>query len=349
MKKIVDMKKIKVNHHKFTRLVRLFDKAIGTIEPLARKIYFYTESDNLMVYGTDGCLSVEFHLGEMEPLDDFYVIPLDDLKLLLRERSEDVFMTFGTTFQISKGTEILSILHPISSDPRKKVDILTSHTVDAKQFQRTLDLGSILSREGQMTFLGCKNGQFFSASEDFGHIGIAFMDFNENNFAVEIPYESVRHLVKMLEVLKEDMIEIGYSRMIGMRFSDGKMNICSDEATNMEQMEELVNFDNVDFEIPVKVLKEGATLSSRFQRKNGGRGYLELSDTIRFTVLSQVSAYEYSYPIQWGSKMRVPIIPRKIQQFFSRIHEKYVITGSTSEYLVFKSMQALMLIKKNST
>lgn len=340
------MKKIKVNHHKFTRLVKLFDRAIGTIEPLARKVYFYTESGNLMVYGTDGCLSVEFHLGEMESIDYFYVVPLDDLKLLLRERSEDVFMTFGSTFQISKGAEILSILHPIVPDPRKTNGVTAPNEVEAKQFQRTLDLGSILSREGQMTFLGCKNGKFFSASEDFGHIGIAFMDFEENNFAVEVPYESVRHVVKMLEILKEDMIWIGYSKMIGMRFSDGEMNICSEEAMNMEKMEELVNFDNVDFEIPVKALKEGASLSSRFQRKNGGRGYLELSDTMRFIVLSQVSAYEYGYPIQWGSKTRVPIIPRKVQQFFSRIHEKYVMTGLTDEYLVFKSMQALMLIRK---
>jgi len=339
------MSKIKIDHHKFARFVRIFDRVTGTIEPSTRRVYFYANSGNLMAYGTDGCLSVDLTLGDIASFDGFYAVLLDDLKLLLREKSEDVMMEFGSTFQISKGTEIISILHPFVQNPRKKDEVETDQIVDTMQLKRTLDIGSIISREGQMIFVGSQDGRFFSACEDYGHTGLAFMNFHGANFAIEIPYESVRHLVKTLDSIREDKIWFGYSKTIEMKFSDGTLNICSNSLEDTGRIEEIMNFDGVDFEIPVKALKEGATLSSRFQRRNGGRGYLDLSETMKFVVLSQVSAYEYTYPIQWGEAVRIPIAPRKFQQFFSRINEKYVKVGLTDRYLIFKGMQSILIVR----
>jgi len=339
------MSKIKIDHSKFARFVRIFDKVTGTIEPSTRKVYFYFDSQNLMAYGTDGCLSVDLILGNIAPFDGFYAVLLDDLKLLLREKNEDVVMEFESTFQISKGTEIISILHPFVQSPRKKDEIETDQIIDTMQLRRTLDIGSIISREGQMIFVGSQRGRFFSACEDYGHTALSFMNFRDKDFAVEIPYESVRHLVKALDSIKENRIEFGYSKDMGMKFSDGKFTVCSNFLQDNGRIEEIMNFDGTDFEIPVKALREGATLSARFQRRNGGRGYLELSEMMKFVVLSQVSAYEYTYPIQWGNAIRIPIAPRKFQQFFSRISEKYVKAGLTDRHLIFKSMQSMLLVK----
>ncbi len=205
------MSKIKIDHSKFARFVRIFDRVTGTIEPSTRKVYFYSDSQNLMAYGTDGCLSVDLMLGNITPFEGFYSVLLDDLKLLLREKSEEVLMEFGPTFQISKGVEMISILHPFVQNPKKKDEIETDQVVDTVQLRRTLDIGSIISREGQMIFVGAQNGKFFSACEDYNHTGLAFMNFHGENFAVEIPYESVRHLVKALDSIREDKIEFGYS------------------------------------------------------------------------------------------------------------------------------------------
>ncbi|HEU23536.1 MAG: hypothetical protein C0176_02040 [Mesoaciditoga sp.] len=338
------MPEIRIDQSKFKRFVRIFDRVSGTIEPSMRRVYFYTNLSTLMAYGTDGCLSVDLEIAPIEPFDGFYTVPLDDLKLLLREKSEEVRMNFGSNLQISSGTEIISILHPLVSNPRKSDHIETQDKIYTSQFKKVLDLGSIISREGQMIFIGTGFGKFLCASEDYGHTGIGFMEFKGDPFSAEIPYESVRHLVKTLDAIREDKIEIGYSSKIGIRFSDGIMSICS-TPSDTGKINEFLNFDVSDFEVPVKALKEGSTLAARFQRRNGGRGYLELSDMIKFIVISAISAYEYNYPIEWGKTLKVAISPMKFQRFFSRLNEKYVNVGLNHEYLVFKGLQSLLIVK----
>lgn len=338
------MSKIKIEQSKFKRFVRIFDRVTGTIEPSMRKAYFYEQSSTLMAYGTDGCLSVDLTLGEIEPFEGFYAVELDDLKLLLREKSEEIKMNFGSTLQISKGTEIISILHPIVSNPKKVHHEEAKEKIHVSQIRKVLDLGSIISREGQMIFFGVEFGKIICASEDYGHIGIGFTDFKDGSFSVEIPYESIRHLVKTLDALGEDQIQIGYPKNVEIKFLDGTMSICT-LPSDTGKISEFLNFDASDFEIPTKALREGSTLSARFQRRNGGRGYLELSDTMKFVVMSQISAYEYNYPIQWGKTLRVPISPIKFQRFFSRLNEKYVKVGLNHEYLVFKGVQSMLLVK----
>ncbi len=337
------MPEIKIDQPKFKRFVRIFDRVSGTIEPSMRRAYFYTNLSTLMAYGTDGCLSVDLELGSIEPFDGFYTVPLDDLKLLLREKSGEVRMKFGSNLQISSGAEIISILHPFVSNPRRLDPIETEDRIYASQLKRVLDLGSIISREGQMIFVGATE-KFICASQDYGHTGIGFTEFKGRPFSVEIPYESVRHLVKALDAIREDRLEIGYSNRIGIKFSDGVLSICS-TPSDTGKINEFLNFEAGDFEIPTKALKDGSTFAARFQRRNGGRGYLELSDTMKFIVISSISAYEYNYPIEWGKMIRVAISPMKFQRFFSRLNEKYVKVGINHEYLVFKGLQSLMIVR----
>ncbi|BBJ27574.1 hypothetical protein [Athalassotoga saccharophila] len=337
------MPEIRIDQSKFKRFVRIFDRVSGTIEPSMRRVYFYTNLSKLMAYGTDGCLSIDLELGSIDSFDGFYTVPLDDLKLLLREKSEEVRMNFGSNLYISSGTEIISILHPLVQNPRKFDRIETEEKIYTSQFKKVLDLGSIISREGQMIFVGIGE-KLLCASEDYGHTGIAFTEFKGGPFSAEIPYESVRHLVKALDAVREDKIEIGYTSGIGIRFSDGMMSICS-TPSDIGKINELLNFEAGDFEIPTKAIKEGSTLAARFQRRNGGRGYLELSNTMKFIVISAISAYEYNYPIECGKMLRVAISPMKFQRFFSRLNEKYVKVGINHEYLVFKGLQSLLIVK----
>jgi hypothetical protein len=339
---------IKIDHLSFTRFVKIFDRAIGTIEPSNRKIYFYTDGSCLVAYGTDGCLTLELRLGKIAAFDDTYVSPLDDLKLLLsREKKEDVEIKFDSSLQISKGSEMLSILHPFARNPKREDGFVPIHDVEIAQFRKMIDTGSIISREGQMVFLGSKSGKLFSLSEDRGHIGISFMNFEDESFAIEVPYESMRHIVKTLEILKNEKLRIGYDPVFGMEFSDGKIKVCSTEAYDTAQrIDEFIDFGMFDLEIQVKALRDGASLCSTFQRRNGGRGYLELSDSMRFGVISQSSAYEYNYPILWGGKVRVEIMPRKAHQFFSRIGEKYIEVGLKDEYLIFKGVHSIFAVKR---
>ncbi len=339
---------IRIDHQNFFRLIKIFDRSIGTIEPAKRKIYFYTDQSKLMAYGSDGCLTTELEISNGDLGEKFYIAPLDDLKMLLsREKDEIVEMKFDSTLQISKGTEILSILHPFGPDPRVVSELSASFKVGKVQFRNAMDIGSILLREGQNAFLGSRKGKLFSLSEDHGHIGIAFMDFEGEKFEFEIPYESIRHAVKVFEILKSEKLNIGYDHFFEIDFDGGKMRICNSPSYGVSQkIDYFMDSKTLDFEVQVKALKEGASLCANFQRRNGGMGYIEFSDKMRLGVTSQSSAYEYTYPIMWGGRVRIQIIPRKIQQFFSRIGEKYVGVGISDEYVIFKGIQTIFAIKR---
>ena len=211
------LSEILIDHDRFLRFVNLFDRAIGKVEPINRKVYFYSKASNLRAYGTDGCLTLNMNLGKVDHFDGFYVVPLDDLKLISsRETGESVEIVFGPTLQFSKGAEFLSILHPISRDPRRKGSFTPEFPIEASDIAHVLDSGSIISRGGHQVLLGVWQGKFFTLSEEYGHIGMAVMDFEAPDSAFEIPYETARHIVKALDVIKKEKIIMGYTKNLSL-------------------------------------------------------------------------------------------------------------------------------------
>lgn len=346
------MKKSKIDHEYFLKVVNLLDRAVGTVEPVNRRAYFYSHLDILRAYVTDGCLAINVNLGKVDHFENFYASPLDSLKLLSKSGEKaDMEIRFGTKLEFLKGSEYLSILHPIANDPRKRGTFTAEVEVKASKIAHVVDIGSIILREGQETIVGATHGMFFAFCEEYGHLSIASMDYSGSPFAAAIPYETARHLVKMLDIIRDERLKFGRSQnIIGLKFNEGVVTIC-----NMKINNEMVN--GIERFLPIKksegtiietrILKEGASLCSRFQRKNGGKGYLEFSNKFRIGVLSQYSAYEYAKPVNLNIQVRVSVIPKKLNQFLSRIHEKRVKVVADEDFLVFKGESELFAIRRN--
>ncbi len=346
------MKKIKIDHEYFLKIVNLLDRAVGTVEPINRRVYFYSHRDILKAYASDGCLMVNVTLGNVSGLKGFYASPLDSLKLLLKSgEKSDVEIHFGTKLEFLKGSEYLSILHPVANDPRKRGAFTTEIEVKASEIAHVVDIGSIILKEGQETIVGATRGMFFALGEEYGHLSIASMDYSGIPFTAAIPYETARHLVKMLDVIRDEKFKFGHSKdIIGLKFDDGVVTVCKmkidDEMVNgIERFLPIRKLEGVSIE--AKILREGASLCAKFQRKNGGKGYLEFSNQFRIGVLSKYSAYEYIKPVSLGEKVRVNIIPKKLNQFLSRIHEKNVRVVADEIFLIFKGKSELFAIKRN--
>ena len=344
------MKAIKIEHERFVSSVNLLDKIVGSVEPINRRVYFYAHSNLLRAYASDGCLSANISLGRIEHFDNLYVVPLDNLKLLSKSGKDDVEIRFGDTLEFSKGPEYMSVLHPFSRDVRKRGVFSARFEVETEEFVRTLDLGSIILREGQDVIIGIVEGIFFALAEEYSHVAAAFMKMPGEEFVSALPYESTRHLVKGLNVIGDKKIKIGYSNnLIGLKFSNGIITACKSPAEGV-QADKVRSFLRVrEFEgvkTETKKIKDGASLAAKFQRKNGGKGYIELSDKIRIGVMSQYSAYEYSQNVQTKMNLRVPIIPKKLNQFLSRLKKRYVKLFFTQEMLFFVADEALFAIKK---
>ncbi len=343
------MKAIKIEHKRFIKSVNLLDKIVGNVEPINRRVYFYTHSNVLHAYATDGCVSVNLMLGKMEHFDDFYVAPLDNLKLLSKSGEDNVEIRFGSKLEFLKGPEYMSVLHPFARDVRKRGAFSAKFEIKSSDFARTLDLGSIILREGENVLIGILEGEFFVLSEQYSHISVAFIKMPGEPFISTLPYESARHLVKGLSVIGSENVKMGYSEtLIGLKFSQGVITLCKSPAEDV-QMDKIEKFLEArkfqGIRADVKKVKDGALLAAKFQRKNGGRGYIELSDKIRIGVISQHSAYEYSQELQTTLDVRVPIIPQKLNQFLSRLKEKEIKIVFTEDMLFFIAKKALFAVK----
>ncbi len=344
------MKRIKIARKVFEKGVGILDKVVGSVEPINRRVYFYTKKGLLLAYASDGCLSASVALGRAEEFEDFYVAPLDNLKLLIKGRNEDVEMRFSNKFEIVTGPEYMVITHPYARDPRKKGAFAAKIEVNRREFCHTLDRGSIILREGQEVIVGARNGRFFLLCEENAHVSAAFMNISMDEFLARVPYESVRHLLKALEILSQEKIIIGNSKdFIGLKFSYGIMTMCKLDATdvNPKDVENFLKFgESRGIQVERKLLKEGASLSSKFHRKSGGRGYIEFSDKLRIGVLSSYSAYEYSRPIDTTLKAKFPILPVKLNQFLSRIPDRKITVTVRNNTLLFIAKNAIFAVKK---
>ncbi len=344
------MKKIKIARETFEKAISVLDRVVGSVEPVNRRVYFYTLAGKLFSYASDGCLNASFVLGKLDNIEAFYAAPLDNLKLLVKGRNEDVEMRFGEKLEILTGPEYIAVTHPYARDPRRKGSFVARHEVNRKKFCHTLDVGSIILREGQEVIMGVDAGTFFLLCEENSHISASQMKLPMENFIAKIPYESVRHLLKSLDVLSQEKITIGSSEnLIGIKFADGIMTLCKYHPGDMdlESVRTFLDFGTVSgTKIDLKLLKEGASLASKFQRKNGGRGYIDFSDKIRIGVLSPYSAYEYSLPIKINLKARFSILPMKLNQFLSRLHDRKITLLLRRNTLFFVGKQAIFAVKK---
>ena len=342
--------KARIEHDRFLRFVNLFDRAVGTIEPLNRRVYFYSRFNTLRVYATDGCLTIDMHLGDVtKHFESFYVAPLDNIKLISRNANLDnVEILFGEKLEFFKGSEYLSVLHPLSRNPKKSGAFVPKVEVKSSELAHVVDVGSIISRSGQDILVGVINERFFALCEEYGHISIASMRLIMDPFMAEVPYETARHLMKALDIIRSEKLMIGISEStVGLKFSDGVIGVCAAE-TNEEadKVEKFLKIGKGDIILSTKMLKTGTSLCARFQRQNRGKGYFELSDQLRMGVISQSSAYEYIQPVECRTHVRVSIIPKKLNQFLTRIHEKSVHLNITKEFVIFKGKNAIFAIKR---
>lgn len=342
--------KAKIEHSHFLRFVNLFDRAVGTIEPINRRVYFYSRSNVLRAYATDGCLTIDMRLGDVDKhFESFYVAPLDNIKLISRNTNiEDVEIQFGEKLEFSKGSEYLSVLHPLSRNPKRRGTFAPKVEVKSSELVHVIDVGSIISRAGQDILVGAINEKFFALCEEYGHISIASMKLSMEPFMAEIPYETARHLVKTLDVIRSEKLTMGFSEStIGLKFSDGVIGVCTIEANeDIDNIEKFLEIKKGDILLSTKMLKTATSLCAKFQRQNRGKGYFELSDRLRIGVLSQSSAYEYIQPVKCKTHVRISIMPKKLNQFLTRIHEKSVHLDITNEFVIFKGKNALFAIKR---
>ncbi|MDL1956094.1 MAG: hypothetical protein LWW95_03450 [Candidatus Desulfofervidus auxilii] len=199
------MVEITFSAHVLFKALEFFDKILGSQEK--RYLIFFSK-DGLFLGGGDNFLNANLKLKSHITLLQNYTFPLDTLRLFLKDKLEQpVKIIFSNPLKFITLKEKLSIKTWPSSLSFIQTKNKYLGTISVKTLRRILDLGSIISEEGESIFLFLQKGYFGVLSENKKFISCAFTPFKTNfNATFSVQYTFLRRLIKALQFLSEKKI-----------------------------------------------------------------------------------------------------------------------------------------------
>jgi len=222
---------LKIDSDWLNRFIGIAERLIGSVEPSFRKISFY-RSDGLKAFVTDGCLKFETPVPvSIVALPYNFVVPLDPLKLILRDENAN-FINFDlreNQVLISFGNQVLALPIPKRVDTWQGLEKNHFFNWKLSEMTKILDIGSIVCSEEDYIVLKIEKEKIISFGSDGRHItaGVSICDTEIDSFISCIPYVSVRHFVKASEKLKREDIKVSFSEKgVTVLLGKTKLMIC---------------------------------------------------------------------------------------------------------------------------
>ena len=206
------------------RAVRLLDTAAGS-EPLNRYVLLYSEKA-LRMRATDGTLVVDFPIAGERPVEHAYVLPIDPLRHFLRGKKEEVELVVGKEVRLASEGETL-VIRPV----RKKKPPPLHKPPAASEISRSLlcsalDFSSAHLAQGDHMQMLVRDRELVCVGVSDSHVAGSKIPFGVHDSACFIvPYESVRHLVKVLGLIRRKTVMCAVSGE-GVAISAGALGLC---------------------------------------------------------------------------------------------------------------------------
>ncbi|KAF2955688.1 hypothetical protein AS160_00825 [Marinitoga sp. 38H-ov] len=199
------------------KITEFADKFCGKTEPIHRYIYLYFDKV-LRVSMTDGCAIADmFFSKEFFPFKQTYKISIQHLKGLLKGLKEEE-NPFIRMLALDEGLKIdlenmaLNIESEDKTKPEFKIDKIFNKSpikINKKTFVDSLDFSSILAMEGDIiNIISDSNGNMWNYYQSFNMSTYSFIGKSNISFSRGIPYVTVRHIIKSLSLLSEEIIDI---------------------------------------------------------------------------------------------------------------------------------------------
>ena len=232
------MPEFSVHSTKFSKLLEFCNKLSGSERN--KKVVLFFHSDGLKLYASDGCLEAIFKLKQdVEPFSGSYVLSIKTLKLFIEAiEDQEIYFTFKKEgIQVKQNTEMLSVNNaPIKNTPQQSVFSILGD-FQTNEFLTGVDFSTVHMPENEDCYLFVFDGILYVLTVYDKVFCLYNTQLACKNIEAAVPYQSVRHLIKALGLLKTETFRLGESSLqdrIGFQTTGNLTSICSRKLETQE-------------------------------------------------------------------------------------------------------------------
>lgn len=319
-----------VTINQLKNITDFFDKFCGTINQSNRFVYLFYQK-GLKIYGTDGCAKAIVNFTrEFLPFKGLITIPIQYLKGILRgyKKTDNtlVKLSIEEKYFFFEFDDMKLNIEINYND--KKIVIFDQEFKIIGQFKtkeliNSLDFVSSPSNEGDEIIFN-SNNNCFQLIYDNGYFK-TFSNLNklDNRFSYKTNYETVRHIVKSLKLLKNEQItHLGFKNNSIYFYVPGIIiSMCGSSINNFSFIEN-------EFEYLEKI-----TIDLHSIRKALDKMYVTLTtDNYFYFILTpnkssfykeeNGSKLSWDIPIKTKNQYLIKLHVRKIRSILTRFNDK---------------------------
>jgi len=257
---------------KFSKLLDFCNKLTGSEKN--KKVVHFFYNDGLKLYASDGCLESIFKLKQdVQDFSGAYALSIKTLNLFIEAvEDQDINFRFEKEgIQVKQNTEQLSV----NNTPRKTIPQQGVFSIlgdfQTNEFLSGLDFATVHMPENDDCYFFVFDGLLYVLTVYDKVFCIYNTQMPCKNTEAAVPYQSVRHLIKALGLLKTDSFRLGESPSqdrIGFQTSGNLTSICSRNLETVEgervlKLIQLYNRFQPVHRIKREVLKKGVTKAER--------------------------------------------------------------------------------------
>ncbi len=330
-----------------------------------KKFLHFFYRDGLKIFASDGCIESIFNLKQnLEEFSQSYAVSIKTLKLFIEDNPDEMvlFNLIKNAILIRQNNEILSIKHlPTKKIPEQRV-FESLGTFKSTEFLSGLDFSTVHMPENDDCYFFVSDGILFILTI-YDKVFCLYNTQSEcANLEAAIPYQSVRHLLKALLLLKTEEFRLGGSQAldrIGFQTVGNLTSICSRtlEHKESERIMKLISFYS-RFEpvhrINREILKKNVTKAERISPNLPINMILE-PKKLTFELRSEsfyyscVDCIDDSFKLPGGSQviespLRLTFYGRYLKSALSRITTKDIYVYQYENLLAFGDEEKKKLI-----
>lgn len=274
-----------------SKALDFFDKIVGSQE---RRYLTFFASNGLCLAGGDGILNAYLILKPHVTFSHAYTFCMDSLRTFLKDKTDqNIKIEIGPCLKFITPGEQLEL----KAQPGEITFIQESGTnlgmASTQTLSRIFDLASLISQEGEKIFLFLHKGHLGAIGENYKLISCAFTPFSPSkSFSLTVPYSSLRHLVKSLQLISEKQVNLFLgTQTLDMIFPWLKMSLhCSPlQPQTLNLLKSLLSTPPLaKIKLNLKAIQKNLAKISRIQRQLNALG--EISLTTKNCIFSATSA-----------------------------------------------------------
>jgi len=216
---------------KFSKMLDFCNRLTGSERN--RKVLYFFYKNGLKLYASDGCLMAIFKLNQdVEQFPGSYALSIKTLKLFIEDREDErvQFTLEREGIRVKQNMEVLSVNNAsVKTIPDQSVFNILGE-FQTNEFLSGLDFSTVHMPENDDCYFFVFDGFLYVLTVYDKVFCLYNTTIACKNIEAAVPYQSVRHLIKALALLKTDSFRFGESASgdrIGFQTTGNLTSICS--------------------------------------------------------------------------------------------------------------------------